>query len=580
MDAISDPRVDKVVIMSSAQVGKTEIINNTVGYYMAYDPAPMMVVQPTIGMGETYSKQRLAPMIRDTPALTGLISDPKSRNSDNTISEKSFPGGYVVISGANSAASLAGRPIRILLFDEVDRAPESAGTEGDPVALAEMRTATFVWNRKIILTSTPTVKDSSRIEQAYEESSKERWCLPCPGCGEYQPLEWRRLQFDTLEMACRECGELYGRREWLGGEGQWVAENHGNRVRGFHMSALTSPWTKWEDLVEEWEYANARAKFGDIERLKVFINTKLGETWEERGEKLDETGLMSRREEYYADIPDGVCALTIGVDTQDNRLCYTVMGWGAGKESWAIEYGELWGDPRVAGSVVWAQLDEVIRRRRTYSNGVPVPVVCTCIDMGGHAPDQVCTYAKARQGWNVWAVRGDHHGQGRLLVGSTFKSKVASATAFNLGVDTGKDEIMARLRVENHGPGYCHFPRGETQDYTGEYESVRGFDQRYFAGLTAEKKMLVINKTTGRRSYRWVNESRQENEPLDTLNYAGAALVISKVNLDSISSKAPWMRGAPSVYKPPPIRATGNRLASPAARQPLNAQIVNSYTQV
>lgn len=538
MDTIGDPDVERVVIMSAARAGKTSVILNMLGYFIDHQPAPIMIVMPAIEDGEDFSKEQLAPFIRDTRCVREKVYEVRSRDGNNTLRHKMFPGGFLALAGSNSPRSLAAKTIKYLAFDEVDRAPDSAGTEGDPVKLAEKRTQTYEGRgRKIILASTPTVKGASRIEKAYNQSTMERWCLPCPSCGELQPLSWQQMNFATVQHFCRECGCLHGQTEWTSGDGRWLAENPDAITRGFHVNALSSPFVRWETLIDEWREAITLSEAGDNEQLKVFINTALGETWEERGEKVDQEGLLSRREEYHADIPDGVCLLTMGVDTQDNRLAYEVVGWGAGKESWGIEYGELWGDPRVPGSPVWNQLDDIIKKRRTYGNGRPLGVSCTAMDSGGHAPDQVCAYTKARQGWNVWAVRGEG-GQGKPLVKSWSTNKKTRATVFTLGVDTGKDEIVSRLRVSSPGPGYCHFPKGL------DGESINGYDERYFAGLTAEKKVSVPTKN-GFRKYQWVKPSGAANEPFDCHNYAGAALAILKVDakkLEQLAVKEPWLQ--------------------------------------
>lgn len=576
LDAIGDRNTERVVIMSAARVGKTVTALIAIAFHIAHDPCPIFMVYPTEAMGKKFSKKALAPFIRDCAVIRDKIAKPRSRDSDNTVLLKMFPGGSLQIAGANSPNSLRGDTARIAIIDEVDGSVELR--EGDYVTLAERRTATFEGRgRKIILTSTPTTKAESRIEQEYLNSTMERWHLPCPSCRHPQPLDWQRVNFETVTHACRECGALHGKREWLAGEGQWIAENPESLTRGFHVNALVSPFVSWESLIAEWRIATTLSGTGDHAKLQVFINTVLGETWAEPGARIDDDSLMARREAYYADVPDGVCAITIATDTQDNRLAVDVIGWGAGKESWRLSYAELWGDPRVPGSPVWPQLDEVIQKPYAYANGLRVPVVCTVIDMGGHAPDQVCTYAKARQGWNVWAVRGVG-GTGKLLVHSTFKSKVASATAFNLGVDTGKDEVMARLRIKEPGPGYCHFPRGEKMDYTGTYESTRGYDARYFAGLTAEKKVSVKVKG-GFHRYEWQKQPGRANEPFDLAVYNTAALAISKVNLDKTAAKAPWMLDAP------PRQASDARAKAPAAKQtrraPLNKRsAANPYTQV
>ncbi len=348
MDSISDEEVETVVVQSSAQVGKTELLLNIIGYHIHQDPAPLMLVQPTEILSEAFSKDRLAPMIRDTPVLRDRIRN-KTRDSSSTLLYKSFPGGHVTLSGANSPSSLASRPIRIVLGDEIDRYPVSAGTEGDPVELVTKRTTTF-FNRKRILVSTPTIKDASRIEEFYLDSSMEQWQLPCPSCSESQPLMWPQIKFEydkvakkctEVNMACKSCGTLHSEREWKSGTGAWVSRSNNRKIRGFHLNELASPWKRWTEIVEDFKTAER----GGPEKLKVWINTSLGETWEERGTGVDADDLIKRREQYESEVPDDVLLLTCGVDVQDNRLEYEIVGWGPEAESWGIRYGVIMGDP-------------------------------------------------------------------------------------------------------------------------------------------------------------------------------------------------------------------------------------------
>jgi phage terminase large subunit GpA-like protein len=204
----------------------------------------MLVVQPTVDMGEAWSKDRLAPMLRDSPALRGLVSEAKSRSSGNTLLHKVFAGGHLTIAGANSAASLASRPIRVVLFDEVDRYPPSAGTEGDPVTLGKKRSTTF-WNRKSLLGSTPTISGKSRIEAAYEASDKRRYWVPCPHCGEFQTLKWAAVRWDgddpaTALMHCVGCGVGWTDAERYGAVrlGEWRAEAPFGRRRVCYQRTL------------------------------------------------------------------------------------------------------------------------------------------------------------------------------------------------------------------------------------------------------------------------------------------------------------------------------------------------------
>jgi len=350
MDAVSDPLIETVVVMSSAQVGKTEVVNNIVGYHIHQDPAPILVLQPTVEMAQTWSKDRLAPMLRDTPALKGRVKAPRSKQSANTLLHKVFPGGHITMTGSNAPASLASRPIRVVLCDEVDRYPPSAGTEGDPVSLARKRATTF-WNRKVILTSTPTGAGTSRIEAEFEQSDKRYFMVPCPHCEASQRLLWGNVKWlkgedgeslpDTAAYHCGECGALWSEAERLAAirKGEWQATADGGRIAGFHLSELYSPWSSIPDMAR-----NFLAAKKNTETLRTFVNTALGEPWEDRGEQVDQASLYSRREQYAADVPDGALILTAGIDVQRDRIEMEVVGWGEGEESWNIDYRVIFGD--------------------------------------------------------------------------------------------------------------------------------------------------------------------------------------------------------------------------------------------
>jgi phage terminase large subunit GpA-like protein len=517
MDAINDPEVDTIVIMSSAQVGKTEILLNAIGYYIDYDPSPILVIQPTVEMAKTFSKDRLAPMLRDTPALRGKVADARSRDSGNTVLHKVFPGGHITMVGANSPSGLASRPIRILLADEVDRFPASAGTEGDPLTLAEKRTTTFIANRKKIYVSTPTIKGASRIEAAFENSTKEHWNLPCPSCGTYQPLRWGQIKFEDVTMECKHCGARHGEFEWKAGKGKWIAENPGAKARGFHLNELASPWKRWEQIIEDFKEANK----GGPEMLKAWINTSLGETWEEKGEGVEYEDLLNRREPYGCEVPNDVVVLTAGVDVQDNRLEYEIVGWGIGKESWGIKYGVIMGDP--GQDFVWESLDQVLFKEYVRQDGVKLQIMTTCVDSGGHHTTKVYEYCKARELHRVWAIRGKG-GSGIPYIQRPKKRNDSGAWLFTIGVDVGKDTIISRLKAKENENGYCHFPS----------EPEKGYNEDYFKGLTSEHR--VIRYQNGKTVIRWEKRtSGARNEPLDLRNYATAALEILDPQLEVIA---------------------------------------------
>ena len=525
MDAVVDSAVETVVIMSSAQVGKTELILNTIGYYIDYDPAPILCLQPTLEMAQAFSKDRLAKMIRDTPVLRGKVKDARARDSENTILHKSFPGGHITMVGANSAAGLAMRPIRIVMMDEIDRFPPSAGSEGNPIKLAEKRTTTF-WNRKKIKVSTPTIKGRSQIETEYLSSSKEEWCVPCPCCGKYQPYEWGRIRISDVTMECKYCGEHFKETEWKERPGKWIAGAENKRKRGFHLNELASPWKHWEEIIEDFREAYKEWKeHGDIQKLKVWVNTSLGETWEEKGESADEDVLLKRRERYTADLPDGVLLVTAGVDVQDDRFEVEVTGWGKGYESWGILYRKIPGD--LEKEETWDKLEKFLEMELYFESKNSLMIACTCLDTGGHYTTQAYKFLKKmeRKQKLIFGIKG-LGGEGIPLVNKVSTNNIEKVKIFLLGVDSGKEILMTRLKTADEGPGYCHFP----------INADRGYDETYIKGLSSEQR--VIEFKDGRPILKWKKKtSGTRNEPLDLRNYSTAAAEILRPDWDVLEKK-------------------------------------------
>lgn len=512
MNAIGDPKIERVVLMTSAQIGKSETLLNSIGYFVDYDPSPIMVVQPTLEMAESFSKDRLDPMIRDTPAIKNKFADNKAKNSGNTITHKKFTGGHITMVGANSPSSLASRPIRILLADEVDRFPRSAGEEGDPLDLAIKRTTTF-WNRKIVMVSTPTIKHLSRIELEFEDSSKEEWNIRCPACGRLQPYGWSKIRFEDITMECEFCKERFAENVWKKQEGQWIAKDKDNKKRGFHLNELASPWKKWEDIIEDFKEAKK-----STEKLKVWINTALGESWEEPDD-TDAGELIKRRERYNAQVPDGVLLLTCGVDVQDDRLELEVVGWGYGKESWGIEYTIFYGDP--GQEAVWIQLDEFLQKEFKFADNSGIMISSTCIDSGGHFTQEVYKFTKQREHRRIFAIKGKG-GEGVPFISNPTRNNRQKAALFSLGVDQGKASIVSRLKIEFEGEGYCHFP----------IEKEKGYDEKFFDGITSESFRIRYYK--GKPKGEWIVKPGVRNEPLDCRNYATAAMEIFNPNFEAL----------------------------------------------
>jgi phage terminase large subunit GpA-like protein len=561
MDAFTDLDVRRVVVMSCSQIGKSDIMNNVIGRFAHLAPAPILMIQPTVDMAQDYSKSRIAPMIRDTKVLRDIFQDVKSRESGNTILSKLFPGGRLIMGGANSPAGLASRPIKILLADEVDRFPDSAGTEGDPVDLAAKRMTTF-WDRTMGLFSTPTNAGESRIEVEYTEGTQEEWQHQCPNCGEYHLLTHRNMVMDTetvkdgrkkehthvksVSWRCPDCGFTFSENEMRRQPQKYVAKNPTaikNHVRSFFVNCWASPWISWTDVMQEWVDAK-----GDPEREKVVVNTRFGEPYERARSYDNVDKLLACREPYNAELPDGVLILTAAVDVQDNRLEYEIVGWGEDEECWGIKKGIILGAPDTAA--VWRQLDEQLDREYHFADGTGLLVARTFIDSGGHYTSEVYNYSLMHLARQRFAVRGSS------TMGVPIIHKYSKAQAYHgrtiplvlIGTDSGKQYIMDRLAIDVPGPRYFHFPLDKPeQDAVNEVLWNRGYDEIYFQGLTAEEKQP--QKKNGRIVYRWVNIAKDHrNEPLDLRVYNLACL--ASISPDFSKLKA-LMTGTPTEEKRP-----------------------------
>lgn len=511
MDCVSDPRVTDIAWMACSQVGKSEVLLNIQGYLMDYDPSPILMVQPTVEMAQAFSKDRIAPMIRDTPALRKIVSEAKSREATNTIQQKMFPGGHLTMIGANAPAGLASRPIRAVLFDEVDRYPPSAGSEGDPIKLAEKRTVTF-WNRIKIKVSTPVNKSDSRIEMAYGLGDMRQWHVPCPHCGYHQVLVWANVKWTDRDASsaryqCDECGVLWTDNERVAAvrKGHWKPQREFNGVASFHTTGLMSPFVTLEEGVQEFLDAQ-----GNPLLLKVWTNTYLGETWEEEGQRVDHHTLRERCEDWPGDIEDGVTLLTAGVDVQDNRLEYEIVGWGNDDESWSVKYGVIYGDP--SGPAIWLELKAALFQIFEHPRFGQISVRAACVDTG-YLTSKVLKFCRATE--RVYAIKGIG-GEGKPLTGNPSKSNFASVPVFPVGTHTAKDLVFGRLRASSDEAGYCHFPN----------DNAHG--DEYFKQLTGEELRTRFHKGFAKKEYVKI---RNRNEALDCRVYATAALDLLDVDL-------------------------------------------------
>lgn len=521
MDCLSSSStVQRVVMMFAAQTGKTEAGSNWLGYVIDHAPGPMLCVQPTVEMAKRLSKQRLESMISETPCLSAKIAPARSRDSGNTMFSKEFPGGMMLLTGANSATGLRSAPCRYIFADEIDAFPADVDGEGDPVSLAEKRATTFA-RRKVLLTSTPTVKDHSRIEIEYDRSDQRRFYVPCPKCGEMQWLKWSQVKWEdndpkTAVYECEKCKERFPElhKPAMLRAGEWRATAPGDgRTRGYQLSGLYSPlgWFSWSDMVEEF----LRAK-SDAPALKTWLNTRCAETWEEDyASKVSADGLRERCEHYpMGTLPEGSLALTFGVDVQDNRLAISGWAWGRDEEGWLIYHQEIFGDPSRAD--LWKQVDEAVLKEWPHASGAKLRPDVVAIDSGGHFTAEVYQFARERARQGVIAIKGASQrnkpviGKGsKVDINAKGKTMKRGAMLFNVGTDTAKTTLFARLKHNEPGEGYLHFPMEASEEY--------------FKQLTAEKQVMKYSRG-GFPTREWVKKPSARNEALDTLVYAFAGL--------------------------------------------------------
>ena len=565
MDCLSPMSlIERTVFMKGAQIGGTECGNNWMGYIIHQAPGPMMAVQPTVEMAKRNSKQRIDPLIEESEVLRKLVRDPRSRDSGNTVLSKDFPGGVLVMTGANSAVGLRSMAARYLFLDEVDAYPGDVEGEGDPITLAMARTRTFA-RRKVFLVSTPKITGMSRIESAYEESDQRKYWVPCPTCREFQILKFAQLRWpkgdpQSAVYVCEHCGQEIRnhQKHSMLARGEWRAGAKGDgRTAGFHISSLYSPvgWFSWGDAAKQFEQAQKNPAL-----LQVFVNTVLGETWTLLGEAPEWQKLYDRREDYKVGlVPRGGLFLTAGADVQKDRIAGEIAAWGRGKGSWSVEYRVFEGD--TSRAAVWEKLTGLLNESFTTESGLELPIMQLAVD-SGFATIEVYQWAR-RQGGRVLVIKGDSRTPS--LIGSASPVEVGPMGAklkrgvrvWPVNSGMAKEELYRWLRQDRptdedvakgipFPSGYCHFPR---------------YSEEYFKQITAEQ--LVTKIVKGYRRHEW-QKMRERNEALDCRVYARAAA--GRVGIDRFQEKH-WgdlerRVGAPPVQdvkQPPQQQRTDGR---------------------
>jgi phage terminase large subunit GpA-like protein len=512
---------ERVVFMSGAQVGKTESGNNWIGYVIHLSPGPMLVVQPSEQLAKRNSKQRIGPLIEDSPALSALVRPAKARDSGNTILAKEFLGGILVMAGANSAKQLRSMPARYLFLDEVDAYPANVDREGEPCDLAIARTSNFR-RKKILITSTPTIAGRSRICQFFEQSDQNFFYLPCPRCGVFitllpEQLGWSESLRGQASYRCQECErEIFDHEKTLMLEhGEWRSTAKGDGItRGYHLSSYYSPvgWLSWTQVMRKHDSAVASP-----EKLQGFYNTILGLPWADQGEVPDVDRLYERRESYViGEVPEGGLVLTAGADVQMNRIEVEVVAWGRDRISWSVDFRVLEGNTNQPQ--VWDQLTRLLEEEfPTYYGGM-LRIQKLAVDSGFNTM-RVYEWVRSTIGQRAMAVKGESHVSAMVGAPSVIERGPAGrlikggVRLWPVNTGIGKEELYRCLRLsapdlgagEEWPAGYCHFP---------------SYSKEFFEQLCAEQ--LITRTLAGRTTSHW-EKRRDRNEALDARIYARAA---------------------------------------------------------
>jgi phage terminase large subunit GpA-like protein len=570
MDAFTDPTTTQVSWMKAARVGATKMMGAAIGFYMHQDPCPIMIVQPTIEDAEGYSKEEIAPMLRDCPVLAELAPEAGAKNSSNTLLHKVFPGGSLSMVGANSGRGFRRVSRKVVILDEIDGYPASAGTEGDPVKLA-IRRGDYYWDRKVFCASTPGLAGQSRIAELFEAGDQRRYYVPCPHCGAMDflvfregnaghSMKWDKGKPATAWFMCSRGGcviEHKHKREMIAA-GEWRASKPFTGHASFHLwtAYSLSPNATWGQLAAEF----LTASDGGPELLKVFVNTWLGETWQDRGDAPEWQRLYQRREAYViGTVPKGVVFLTAGVDVQRDRLVWEVVGWGANRESWSIDSGVLPGD--TSAEPVWRSLDGLLAHKWENAEKLEFGIHKLAID-SGYNTQTVYGWAQRHPMSQVIACKGV--ATAAVLIGSPTKVELKvngkkrgrGGSVWPIGVNIGKSELYGQLRqerptgdgaeLEPFPPGYCHFPE---------------YGEDFFKQLTAEQLVPRV-KRTGFVALEWQLIAGRENHFLDCRILARAAASLS--GLDRLA-RAAHARSAPT---PAPLASSKPPAAPPPPKAP------------
>lgn len=564
MDALSDRVTQEVTFVAPSQSGKSEVALNAIGYFMHQEPSPALVVQPTVETGESFSKDRITPMIRDTGVLTKLVAPARSRDSNNTILSKQYPGGQLDITGANAPTGLAMRPKRLVILDERDRHPRSAGSEGDVKFITRARTRSYQRRRKIYEVSSPTDEESSLIWPSYLEGTQEVYEVPCPGCGHFQTLQFERLKWATdaagqvipssVGYECASCATRLpsSARPGMLRAGRWTA-TAAPRVphkRSFRLHGLCAAFALWEEIAQEFVAANSEPDAAKrAERLRAFFNTALGDLFKDQQAETAKAALAARAKAYSADgawdVPREAAVVYAGADLQHDRGEIVVRAYGVGEESWLLERVVIRGD--TSQPEWWGILDEfLVKRRYRHEGGAELRIRAVAIDAGdGTHASTVYKFCAPRLGRGVYAIKGSSNPGAPML--PLKHTKVKPGRLYVIGVNAIMDRLYRRLAMPERGPGFLHLNAQADDDYLTQLLSMR----------------RVVDERTRKR--KWEATPGVRNEVPDAEGYCYAASLLAALPPAVLASEVERVNAEGARLRTSAAPADATRPASPEA---------------
>ena len=531
LDNYNDPECHTTAVLKSSQVGITMCGLITTFYIAANDPKDMIAVFPTGkgGEAEKWSKTRFSRHLRDCRPARRAFYRQQSRTSNATIMLKGFMGGNLILAGANAPGALASNPCPVVIIEEVARVASNSGNEGDAQGIVEARQSLFP-DRYTLKGGSPTVRGICPSEREFELGDQRYYFVPCPHCDEHQRIMWSQVKWEkdadgnhmpeTAYYECLHCGAPWddAARVRTLDRGEWRATAESSGFRSYHIWQGYSPFIRLAEIVTKF----LKAKRGGPVTMQPFVNTVLGETWEEVGDAIEVSSVAERTESYNAreELPKGVSVVTAGIDVQDDRFEVEIVGWGMERESWSLEYLVIPGD--MENPSTWARLHSIlVGRRYNHPTGRKMKIAGACLDTGGHHTQAAYNYIARTYDLNIWGIKGSSVRNRPIITGpNAIKAeKGFKVKLFQVGSDTAKDVVYASISVDRPGPNYCHFP---------ELHPVE-----YFSRLVAERKRTRYRQ--GRPYREYFLPAGRRNEALDCRVYALAALVNLRVDLDSLA---------------------------------------------